>query len=103
MSGFFISKRKTFELGALILMDGVFFVLWDSWDFIILFSHEDEEMLLLGVRNSVDISQLIRHLALMHVKGFNVCKDLRPLRLRPITRSRTLPKKVPSHVAYATT
>ena len=38
MSGFFISKRKTFELGALILMDGVFFVLWDSWDFIILFS-----------------------------------------------------------------
>ncbi len=38
MSGFFISKRKTFELGVLILLDGVFFVLWDSWDFIILFS-----------------------------------------------------------------
>ena len=38
MSGFFISKRKTFELGLLIVLDGVFFVLWDSWDFIILFS-----------------------------------------------------------------
>ena len=38
MNGFFISKRKTFELGILIVLDGVFFVLWDSWDFIILFS-----------------------------------------------------------------
>lgn len=38
MNGFLISKRKTFELGILILLDGIFFLLWDSWDFVILFS-----------------------------------------------------------------
>jgi hypothetical protein len=38
MNGFLISKRKTLELGVLILLDILFFILWDSWDFVILFS-----------------------------------------------------------------
>lgn len=38
MNGFLISKRKTFELGILILLDGIFYLLWDSWDFVTLFS-----------------------------------------------------------------
>ena len=38
MNGFLISKRKTYELGILILLDVLLFILWDSWDFVILFS-----------------------------------------------------------------
>lgn len=38
MNGFFITKRKTFELLALLVLDLIFYVLWDSWDFVILFS-----------------------------------------------------------------
>ena len=38
MNGFFISKRKTFELGVLVLLDGVLFFVLDNWDFVILFS-----------------------------------------------------------------
>lgn len=38
MNGFLVSKRKTLELGILILLDIVFYILWDSFDFVILFS-----------------------------------------------------------------
>lgn len=38
MNGFLISKRKTFELAVMVLLDAIFFILWDSWDFVILFS-----------------------------------------------------------------
>jgi hypothetical protein len=38
MNQFFISKRKTLELGVMILLDGLFYLLWDSFDFVILFS-----------------------------------------------------------------
>ncbi len=38
MNGFFITKRKTFELGILLLLDAVFFLIFDDWDFVILFS-----------------------------------------------------------------
>jgi len=38
MNGFFISKRKTFELGLLIFLDFILFVILDSWDIVILFS-----------------------------------------------------------------
>ena len=38
MNGFLVSKRKTFELGILILLDIVFYILWDNFDFVILFS-----------------------------------------------------------------
>ena len=38
MNGFFISKRKTFELGVLLVLDGVLFFVLDNWDFVILFS-----------------------------------------------------------------
>lgn len=38
MNGFLVSKRKTLELGILILLDIVFYTLWDSFDFVILFS-----------------------------------------------------------------
>jgi hypothetical protein len=38
MNSFFISKRKTFELGILLVLDAVLFLILDSWDFIALFS-----------------------------------------------------------------
>lgn len=38
MNGFFISKRKTFELIALLIFDVLALLLWGSWDFLILFS-----------------------------------------------------------------
>ena len=38
MNGFLVSKRKTLELGILLLLDIVFYVLWNSFDFVILFS-----------------------------------------------------------------
>lgn len=38
MNSFFISKRKTLELGVMILLDGIFYLLWDSLDFVVLFS-----------------------------------------------------------------
>ncbi len=38
MSSFFISRRKFFELLALIIIDLVFYFLWDNLDFVILFS-----------------------------------------------------------------
>lgn len=38
MNGFLISRRKTFELVALFFFDVIFYLLWDSWDFVILFS-----------------------------------------------------------------
>lgn len=38
MNGFFISKRKTFELIALIVFDLFAFLLWNSWDFVVLFT-----------------------------------------------------------------
>jgi len=38
MNGFLVSKRKLLELGILILLDILFYILWDSFDFIILFS-----------------------------------------------------------------
>jgi hypothetical protein len=38
MSFFSISKRKIFEIGFLILLDIIFYFLWGSLDFIILFS-----------------------------------------------------------------
>lgn len=38
MNNFFISKRKTLELGVMILLDGIFYLLWDSFDFVMLFS-----------------------------------------------------------------
>jgi hypothetical protein len=38
MNNFFISKRRTLELGVMILLDGIFYLLWDSFDFVMLFS-----------------------------------------------------------------
>ena len=38
MNSFFITKRKTFELLVMCCLDGLFFLLWDSWDFVVLFS-----------------------------------------------------------------
>lgn len=38
MTGFLISKRKASELGALLLLDLLFYFLWDNLDFVILFS-----------------------------------------------------------------
>ncbi len=38
MNGFFISRRKTFELVALLVFDLLAYLLWNSFDFIILFS-----------------------------------------------------------------
>lgn len=38
MNNFFISKRKTFELGILIILDTVLFIVLDRWDFVTLFS-----------------------------------------------------------------
>lgn len=38
MNGFFISRRKTMELVGLLLLNILFYVLWNSWDFNILFS-----------------------------------------------------------------
>ena len=38
MNGFLVSKRKTLELGILIFLDIIFYILWDSFDFVILFS-----------------------------------------------------------------
>lgn len=38
MNNFFITKRKTLELGVMILLDGIFYLLWDSFDFVMLFS-----------------------------------------------------------------
>ncbi len=38
MNGFLLSKRKTFELLLLVLFDIVFYFLWRSADFVILFS-----------------------------------------------------------------
>ena len=38
MNGFLISKRKTFELGLLLILDVLFYFVMGSWDFIILFS-----------------------------------------------------------------
>lgn len=38
MNGFFISKRKTFELLVMLLLDAVFYLLWNSFDFVMLFS-----------------------------------------------------------------
>lgn len=38
MNGFLISKRKTFELAVLIFLDGLFFLLWNNWDLVLLFS-----------------------------------------------------------------
>lgn len=38
MKGFFVSKRKFAELIILLLLDGLWFLVWNSWDFVILFS-----------------------------------------------------------------
>lgn len=38
MSFFSISKRKIFEIGLLVVLDTLFYFLWGSLDFIILFS-----------------------------------------------------------------
>lgn len=38
MNFFFISKRKLFELLLLIFLDIVFYFLWNSWNFVVLFS-----------------------------------------------------------------
>ncbi len=38
MNGFFITKRKTFELGVLIILDIIFYIILNNWDFITLFS-----------------------------------------------------------------
>ena len=38
MNGFFITKRKTFELMTLVVFDLLAILLWGSWDFVILFS-----------------------------------------------------------------
>lgn len=38
MKGFFISKRKFAELVVLLVLDAIFFLIWNSWDFVILFS-----------------------------------------------------------------
>ena len=38
MTGFFITKRRFVELIVLLLLDGVFYLLWQSFDFVILFS-----------------------------------------------------------------
>lgn len=38
MNGFFISRRKTFELIALMIFNLVAYFLWSSWDFIVLFT-----------------------------------------------------------------
>lgn len=39
MKSFFIlTKRKTFELILLLVFDLVFYVLWNSWDFLVFFS-----------------------------------------------------------------
>ncbi len=38
MNGFFISRRKTMEFLGLIALNVLFYFLWNSWDFIILFS-----------------------------------------------------------------
>lgn len=38
MNSFFISKRRTMELGIMILLDGLFYLLWNSLDFVILFT-----------------------------------------------------------------
>lgn len=38
MNGFFISKRKTFELLMMLLLDAVFYLLWNSFDFVMLFT-----------------------------------------------------------------
>jgi len=38
MNGFLVSKRKSLELGILLLIDILFYILWDSFDFVILFS-----------------------------------------------------------------
>lgn len=38
MNSFFISKRKTFELGILLIVDALLYIVLDRWDFITLFS-----------------------------------------------------------------
>lgn len=38
MNSFFISKRRTMELGIMVLLDGLFYLLWDSFDFVMLFT-----------------------------------------------------------------
>lgn len=38
MNSFFISKRKTFELGVLIVLDIIFFIILNRLDFVTLFS-----------------------------------------------------------------
>lgn len=38
MNHFFVSKRRAMELAVMILLDGLFFLLWDSFDFVMLFS-----------------------------------------------------------------
>jgi hypothetical protein len=38
MNGFFITKRKLFELVVLLCLDGLFYLLWNSLDFVVLFS-----------------------------------------------------------------
>lgn len=38
MSGFFITKRKTFELFVLAVLDGLFFLILNDWNFLVLFS-----------------------------------------------------------------
>jgi hypothetical protein len=38
MNGFLLSKRKTFELLLVVLLDLIFYFLWGSADFVILFS-----------------------------------------------------------------
>lgn len=38
MKSFFISKRKFVELIVLLVLDGLFFLIWNNWDLVILFS-----------------------------------------------------------------
>lgn len=38
MNSFFISKRKGIELLILFILSALFYFLWNSWDFILLFS-----------------------------------------------------------------